>query len=56
MTPAGYVAEDLPYLASLRGEPFGPVEAQCPSIGERKCAEAGVGVWESTLIETGRRE
>jgi hypothetical protein len=35
----------LPYLASMGWEAFGPVEAQCPSIGECQGSEAGVGEW-----------
>jgi hypothetical protein len=42
MAPAGYVGEDRLNLASLGKEFLGPVEAQCPSIGEYQDGEVGV--------------
>jgi hypothetical protein len=35
------------------GESLGPVKAQCPSVGEFKGGEVGVGGWENILIEAG---
>lgn len=48
MVPNIYVAGELPYLASLVGEPLVPVEFGCPSIGESYGGGVGEG---STLIE-----
>ena len=47
-----------PYLASLGGEPLGPVEAQWPSVGECLGSEAGVGgqVGKLLLRGMGRRK
>jgi hypothetical protein len=37
-------------------EGLGPLKSECPSVGEHKGREVGVGVWVgNTLIETGRR-
>ena len=43
MAQAAYVAEDGLYLALIGGEAFGPVKTPCPSVGECKGAEVGVG-------------
>lgn len=34
-----------PCRASTGGEALGPVKAQCQSVGECQCGEAGVGGW-----------
>jgi hypothetical protein len=39
----------------MGGEALGPVEVQCPSVGECEGREAGVGGWGNTLIEAGGR-
>ena len=45
MAPAAYVAEDGLVWHQREERPFGPVKAQCPSVGKFQGSEVGVGRW-----------
>jgi hypothetical protein len=44
-----------PLLGIMGEEALGPLKARCPSVGEFKVKEVGVGGWGNTLIEAAGR-